>query len=78
MEKVPFENQNEVRIVTNHFSVGDRVRIPATLTDDIAKTARVIQTTKDLIVVQYEKSGCKESFLRVQMTNVLTLKKAKE
>lgn len=78
MEKVPFESQNEVRIVTDHFSVGDRVRIPATLTGDIAKTARVIQTTKDLVVVQYEKSGWKESFLRVQMTNVLTLKKAKE
>lgn len=75
MDNIPFNSQDEVRIVTSRFELGDLVRIPAELTDSEAKAAIVIQVTPNIIVVEYEKTKTKESFVRAQMANVLILKK---
>lgn len=80
LENIVFSTKAAVTKKTSRFWVGDVILIPSNLTDiRKAKKAQIIQITDKLIVVEYmgSKHKLKESFLRVQMTDVKILISAK-
>ena len=80
LEKIVFSTKAAVAKKTSRFRVGDVILIPSNLTDiRKAKKAQIIQITDNLIVVEHMGSNhkLKESFLRVQMTDVKILISAK-
>lgn len=80
LENIVFSTKAAVTKKTSLFRVGDVILIPSNLTDiRKAKKAQIIQITDKLIVVEYmgSKHKLKESFLRVQMTDVKILISAK-
>ena len=78
LEKIIFNTKAAVMKKTSYFQEGDIILIPSNLTDTKkAKKAQIIQITDRLIVVEYMRSKLKESFLRVQMTDVKILISAK-
>ena len=80
LENIVFSTKAAVTKNTSRFRVGDVILIPSNLTDiRKAKKAQIIQITDKLIVVEYmgSKHKLKESFLRVQMTDVKILISAK-
>lgn len=80
LENIVFSTKAAVTKKTSRFQVGDVILIPSNLTDiRKAKKAQIIQITDKLIVVEYmgSKHKLKESFLRVQMTDVKILISAK-
>lgn len=80
LENIVISTKAAVTKKTSRFRVGDVILIPSNLTDiRKAKKAQIIQITDKLIVVEYmgSKHKLKESFLRVQMTDVKILISAK-